>query len=69
MEAWTSTAQLKAAPDTESVAGGWSVHKKKDVGKKKKKKKDWTVPVIDPFLTVENKETSINMLPKADSVE
>lgn len=69
MEAWTSTAQLKAAPDTESVAGGWSVHKKKEAG-------GWRGMtgldcfVIDPFLTVEsNKETLINMIPKADSVE
>lgn len=33
MEAWTSTAQLKAAPDTESVEGegGRSVHQRKEV--------------------------------------
>ncbi len=44
------------------------MHKEKEVGEEKKKK-DWTVPVIDPFLTVENKETLINMIPKANSVE
>lgn len=32
MEAWTSTAQLKAAPDTESVTENWSVHKRQELG-------------------------------------
>lgn len=64
MEAWTSTAQLKAAPDTESVAGVEACTRKRK----------WRVgldcSVINPFLTVEsNKETLINMIPKADSVE
>lgn len=59
MEAWTSTAQLKAAPDTVS---GWGLKRAQEKGSGREKALDCFV--IDPFLTVKsNKATLINMIP------
>ena len=57
MEAWTSTAQLKAAPDTESVGvgGGAGLKRAQEKGSVGEKRTGlFSCLVIDPFLTVES---------------